>query len=126
MYSPPHCPNPKCDHYLTPQNTRWYRPHGRYSTQTFGSVPRFRCNSCHITFSKQTFYIDYFAKRILNYNDIYSRINDGAGLRKIGRDLKASCATVTNRINRMARNAIIANQQIVDLLPLNEDVVLEG
>ena len=126
MFIPPHCPNPECPNYEKPQITSWYRRKGHYSTITFGSVPRFLCKSCRHSFSRQTFSIDYFAKKTLDYLFIYRKINDGAGLRKIGRDMNASCDSVTNRINRLARNALIAQQQIVDLLPIGEDLVLDG
>jgi hypothetical protein len=107
-------------------NRDWYRSIGHYSTKTFGNVPRFKCRTCHTGFSRQTFSIDYYAKRRLDYSYIYHKINDGAGLRKIGRDLGASCDSVINRINRMARNATLAHRQVVDLLPLREDLVLDG
>jgi transposase-like protein len=126
MFIPPHCPNPDCEHYDSPTVQDWYRSIGRYSTKTFGNVPRFKCRSCRLGFSKQTFSIDYYAKRLLDYSYIYHKINDGAGLRKIGRDLHASCDSITNRINRMARNATLANRQIVECLPLREDLVLDG
>jgi transposase-like protein len=126
MFIPPHCPNPDCEHYDSPTVQDWYRSIGQYSTKTFGTVPRFKCRSCRLGFSKQTFSIDYYAKRLLDYSYIYHKINDGAGLRKIGRDLHASCDSITNRINRMARNATLANRQIVNLLPLQEDLVLDG
>jgi transposase-like protein len=126
MFIPPHCPNPDCEHYDSPTVQDWYGSIGQYSTKTFGTVPRFKCRSCRLGFSKQTFSIDYYAKRRLDYSYIYHKINDGAGLRKIGRDLHASCDSITNRINRMARNATLANRQIVNLLPLREDLVLDG
>ena len=126
MFIPPHCPNPDCEHYGSPVKADWYRPIGQYSTKTFGTVPRFKCRSCRIGFSSQTFSIDYYAKRRLDYTCIFHKINDGAGLRKIGRDMNASCDSIANRINRMARNAVLANQMIVDLLPLREDLVLDG
>jgi transposase-like protein len=126
MFIPPHCPNPDCEHYDSPATQDWYRSIGQYSTKTFGTVPRFKCRSCRLGFSKQTFSIDYYAKRLLDYSYIYHKINDGAGLRKIGRDLHASCDSITNRINRMARNATLGNRQIVNLLPLREDLVLDG
>jgi transposase-like protein len=126
MFIPPHCPNPDCEHYDSPTVQDWYGSIGQYSTKTFGTVPRFKCRSCRLGFSKQTFSIDYYAKRLLDYSYIYHKINDGAGLRKIGRDLHASCDSITNRINRMARNATLANRQIVNLLPLREDLVLDG
>jgi transposase-like protein len=126
MFIPPHCPNPDCRNSDSPVNRHWYRSNGRYTTRTFGIVPRFRCRSCRISFSSQTFSLDYFAKRHLDYSYIYHKVNDGAGLRKIGRDLGASCDSIINRINRMSRNAILANQKIADLLPLKEDLVLDG
>ena len=126
MFIPPHCPNPACEHYQRPKTPLWYSTHGHYWTKTFGRIPRFRCKACRIGFSSQTFSIDYFAKRALDYGYIYSKVNDGAGLRKIGRDLHASCASVINRIHRLARNAVLVNQQIVDRLPLDEDLVLDG
>ena len=126
MFIPPHCPNPDCIHYGHPVSPRWYGTHGHYWTKTFGFIPRFRCRSCRTGFSSQTFSIDYYAKRALDYGYIHTKVNDGAGIRKIGRDLHASCASVTNRIHRLARNALLANQMINNLLPLNEELVLDG
>jgi hypothetical protein len=53
----------------------------------------------------------------VNYRYIYNQINAGAGIRNIARDLALRDSTITNRINRLARNALILNQVIVDLLP---------
>jgi transposase-like protein len=126
MFIPPHCPNPECENYQTSGEIHWYHSIGQYPTKTFGRVPRYRCKTCHKSFSKQTFSIDYFAKRRLDYQYIYNKVNDGAGIRKIARDLRSSSYSITNRINRMARNSILINQQIVDHLPLNEDLVIDG
>jgi transposase-like protein len=126
MFIPSHCPNPDCNHYMSPVGPRWYHSNGQYTTKCFGIIQRYRCNGCHTSFSPQTFSIDYFVKKHLDYQFIYTKINDGAGIRKISRDLNVKPKAVTNRINRMARNAILINQQIISQLPFNEDLVLDG
>ena len=102
---PPHCPNPGCPHYDQPETANWYRKAGFYSTLTFGEVPRFFCKSCGKYFSRQTFSIDYYAKRLVDYRYVYNQVNAGAGIRNIARDLGFRDSTITNRINRLARNA---------------------
>ena len=123
---PPHCPNPLCTNYSSPESPRWYQKAGTYATKTFGKVQRFVCKSCGKGFSEQTFSIDYYAKVKVNYRSIYNQINSGAGIRNIARDLGLRDSTITNRINRLARNALILNQVIVDLLPADEDLVIDG
>ena len=105
MFIPPHCPNPDCDNYQNPNNPGWYHSNGQYTTKLSGIIKRYRCNGCHTSFSNQTFSIDYFAKKHLDYQYIYKKINDGGGIRKIARDLNVRPKAITNRINRMARNA---------------------
>lgn len=126
MFHAPHCPNPDCPNYRAPNRPDWYQKRGHYPTLTFGSVPRFRCKSCRRGFSAQTFSLDYFAKRRLDYRVIHNRINAGAGIRNIARDMNVKDAAITNRINRMARNALLANQMIVSILPFKEDLVIDG
>jgi hypothetical protein len=126
MFTPPHCPNPDCINYLNPEISLWYRKISPYDTITFGSVPRFRCRSCRKTFSRQTFSIDYYAKKKLNFLYIFNQINSGAGLRNIARDLKVSPKAVTGRINRMARNALLIHQAILDELPFSEHFAADG
>ena len=126
MFIPPHCPNPKCSLYHHEPEGPWYRKISPYETKTFGSVPRFVCSSCHKTFSTQTFSIDYFAKRQLSYQSIHNQINSGSGLRNIARNLKVSPRTIRNRINRLARNAIIIHESHLHQLPYLEDFVADG
>ena len=126
MFIPPHCPNPDCSHYAPPQSPHWFRKKGFYRTKTFGRIPRFRCSACSTSFSRQTFSLDYYAKRLLDYSYIYRQINAGAGIRNIARDLNVREKAITNRINRMARNATLISQAIIKHLPFDEDLVLDG
>ncbi|HSV57169.1 MAG TPA: hypothetical protein VLH39_08715, partial [Magnetospirillaceae bacterium] len=73
MPSFPFCPNPLCDLHLSEPPPGWFAPFGFYRTRTFGLIPRFRCRSCGKTFSTQSFSIDYYAKRTVNYQDLLSR-----------------------------------------------------
>jgi len=70
--------------------------------------------------------IDYYVKKKVSYSAIYTRINSGAGIRNIARDLEVRDSLVTNRIHRMARSAILVNQMILSHLPFKEDLVLDG
>jgi hypothetical protein len=79
-----------------------------------------------MSFSSQTFSIDYYAKRKLDYLIIYKQINSGAGLRNIARNLNRSPRTIRNRINRLSRNAILIHQALRDELPYSEDFVADG
>ena len=126
MFIPPHCPNRQCTNRHHSPDDRWYQKTGQYHTQTFGSVPRFKCKCCSIGFSRQTFSIDYFAKRTLDYRYISNQINAGAGIRSIARDLQVKPKAVTNRINRLGRNATLLNQQIAQDLGVPEDMVIDG
>ena len=126
MFIPPHCPNLECRHHRNPDHAGWYRKISPYATRTFGIVPRFLCKSCRRSFSRQTFSIHYYAKKLLDLSYIYHQINAGAGIRNISRDLQVSPRTVSNRIARLARNAILIHQQLVDHLPFAEDFVADG
>ena len=126
MFIPPHCVNPECRHYQTPQKPDWYRFIGYYPTITFGMIPRFRCRHCGKSFSTQTFSIDYYAKKRLDYQRICSQINNGGGIRFTARMMKVKPDSIINRINRMARNAVVGNQMIIKELPFEEDLVIDG
>ena len=126
MFVPIHCPNRLCPNRFQPPDTRWYQKTGHYHTYAFGAVPRFKCKRCATGFSQQTFSLDYFAKRTLDYRYIYHQINAGAGIRNIARDLEVTPKAVTNRINRMGRNATLINQAIANSLGVGEDLVIDG
>ena len=126
MFHPPHCPNPECEHYQSPISAHWFRNRGYYTTIAFDRVPRFRCRACGKDFSKQTFSIDYYAKKTLDYPYIYNQINAGAGIRNIARDLGVNDQSIINRINRMARSALLISQMLNGQLDHTEDLVIDG
>ncbi|HRY54810.1 MAG TPA: hypothetical protein P5142_09320 [Spirochaetia bacterium] len=114
-FIPPFCPWKGCSEHHLPSSKHPYQaylPWGSYPTKAFGRVPRFRCTSCGRTFSVQSFSLDYYAKRVVDYEDISRRLSSCESLRAIGRKLGLSCGSVSNRISRASRRAIGAEPRL--------------
>ena len=127
-FSPPFCARHSCIHHQSTQATpyRAFVPWGFYSTKAFGEVPRYRCTTCGKTFSRQTFRLDYYAKRILSYEDIVQRLSSCESLSAIGRALGASTDTISNRLSRAARQALARSSDLFAFLHPDEDLVADG
>jgi hypothetical protein len=126
MRSPPFCPNPSCAFHTNPPKTTWFWKAGHYHTNTFGSIQRFICLACSHRFSTQTFSINYFVKKNINYHTIDKQLRSTGSIRDISRDLNCSTDTVINRISRLAKNAIAAHTQLCATAPYQEDLVADG
>ena len=127
MNTPPFCPNRQCSaHEEAPKPHPWYRLAGTYLTIAFGLIQRFVCTLCDTGFSSQTFSVDYYAKRTVDYRAMLRMLKSGSSTRDISRDLKVSTATVANRFTRLARQAIAAHQELTDSLALSEQLVADG
>ena len=126
MKSPPFCPNPHCPNHRHPSSRRWFWRAGHYDTRTFGSVQRFSCLTCSHRFSTQSFSIDYYAKRKLDYRYVDRQLRSTGSIRDISRDLAATTGSVTNRISRLARNALAAHCRLAAMAVDEEDLVADG
>jgi len=127
MLTPPFCPNDQCEyHHRPPETGDWYRKKGSYHTQVSGEVIRFVCLNCRRGFSEQTFRLDYYVKRKLDYQLIFDSINNCAGVRKVARKLQISHQAISNRLGRMARQAMALQAQLSEQLRLREDLVTDG
>ncbi|MBL8968132.1 MAG: hypothetical protein JNG85_14090, partial [Spirochaetaceae bacterium] len=82
-FIPPFCPRPGCEHHREAPGFRYhaYKPRGAYATKAIGPVPRFRCTACGKTFSNQTFSVDYYAKRVVDYENLAGRLSSCECLR---------------------------------------------
>ena len=127
-YSFPYCPYPRCAFHseILPTPYTCFEPWGSYETATFGTVPRFRCLRCGHTFSTQTFSVDYYAKRRVDYQDLMLRLAACSSLRAIGRAISASTDSVSNRISRAARQAAAAQSRLSRFRHPNEDLAADG
>lgn len=125
-FHPPFCPNPRCRHHRKPVGSRWFVRNGSYRSAAFGSVPRFRCSSCGRGFSSQTFSIDYYAKRIINYRTLFQHLISASGTRDLQRFLKCSTSSVQNRCMRLARNCLAIHSCISSTRPITPNIATDG
>jgi len=122
----PFCPNPHCRHHMCPQEPDWFIHYGFHRTAAFGLVPRFKCRSCGKTFSTQTFCIDYYAKKIVDYRDFLTRHSHSESLRALSRSLQVSCSTVLNKFDRLSRQALALHASLRPQANTHEDVCVDG
>ena len=125
-FLPPFCPNPACRHHHPVRPYADFGSWGSYSTKAFGEVPRFICLGCRRTFSAQTFSPSYYAKLRLDFEDIVSRLCSTGGLRAIGRAIGASSDSVSNRIERAARQVLAAESRLSRTRHPSEDLAADG
>ena len=134
MTIPPFCPCKECVCHIDPLSPQarslsrraWFKRNGTYYTEVRGSVQRFKCLVCGCGFSEQTFSLDYFVKRIIDYREVADRLASCVGVRAIARTLGCSCDSVTNRTSRLARQCISAHTRLISELPLGEAQAGDG
>ena len=127
MFRPPFCPNSECgNHYSHLPPTGWYVKNGNYQSRLFGRIQRFRCRRCGTGFSAQTFSLDFCVKRKLSYRTVFSHLVTSSGIRDTARLLKVSPTTITNRITRLARQAVAVHSSLSSEVRLQEDLSADG
>ncbi len=90
-------------------------------------VPRYRCHTCHRSFSKQSFATSYFLKRPELLVPVAHGLVNGAAHRQIARMVGCAPSTVTRLSARLGRHAQLL--QVLALLHLpstdTEDTILD-
>jgi transposase-like protein len=127
-FKPPFCARPDCPAH-TPDPRKPYTDYidwGSYRTRAFGTVPRFRCTRCGKTFSAQTFRVDYYTKKVLDYEELACRLVSCESLSAIGRAVGASTDVVSNRISRASRQALAFESRLSGSRKLREDLAADG
>lgn len=124
---PRFCPNHHCRfHDQVKPPTGFYRSAGTYETLAFGTVPRFQCRLCGKYFSTQTFSIDYYTKRPISYSKLLQQLISTSSIRDMSRFFSVSVDVVLNKLERLARNALVILEQLQSMLSLEEDLVTDG
>jgi hypothetical protein len=126
VFYPPFCPYSACANHNHPPKERWWRKDGSHRTRCFGSVPRFQCRSCRRTFSTQTFSLDFYAKRRIDYCRLESLGSSSVSVRGLGRNLGCSCGSILNRMDRLARQSIACHARLRPRADRYEDVCIDG
>lgn len=93
---------------------------------TSGVVQRFRCRNCGKSFSDRTFDIDYYSKKKVDYISLLQRHISSESGRAISRAMMISQATVQNRIDRMARQAIAAHTELMKYARNDDKVSIDA
>ncbi len=124
----PCCPHSGCLYHRadSPEPYTEFIAWGFHPTKAFGPVQRFRCRACGHTFSTQTFRVDYWAKRVIDYEGLLQRLAGTSSLSAIGRAIGASTDTVSNRIARAARQALALESRLSRTRSLGENLAADG
>lgn len=125
-FVPPFCPNSSCRHHRSPRNPAWWNYLQSYMTKAFGEVPRFYCRSCGKTFSVQTFRLDYYCKRVVDYRLLHHLSSESVSVRGLSRVLKVSPGCIINRSQRLGRQCIAMHTLCRNLIRGEEAVAIDG
>ena len=129
MYYPPFCPNPNCtNHHEVPRKNKysWFAKDGFYSSCLLGKTQRYKCKQCKIRFSKQTFSLDYYAKKKIRYQNLLKELVSTSNLSDMSRRFGVSHNTISNKIRRLSRQALGVNSHLRQHISLHEPFVADG
>ncbi len=126
MFTPPFCPFATCTHHPKPVATHWWCLDGFHQTKAFGRVQRYQCLGCGRTFSTQTFSVHYYAKFVIHLRRLERLAASSMGTRALSREFHCSCDSITNRIDRLARQAIGLHSSLRKLAVPGEPVCFDG
>jgi len=117
VFHPPRCPNRECAMHRSPAADFFVR-HGSYQPLCrVEPVPRFRCRSCHRTFSRQTFRMDYRDHRPDLNTQLFLLLASGLGLRQTSRILSLSLSCTQLKFRKVARHLRLLNRNLRGPLP---------
>ena len=130
-WSPPYCPNPKCKHHgdlpsSPPPGWRYVR-HGYHPNHAKRTrIRRYRCRTCGVTFSSQTFSTDYWLKRPDILPKLMTKITGCMANRQIARDLLVAAPTIDRQVERLGRHCLLFHLEMTRKLKPRPEIVVDG
>lgn len=125
MFTPRVCPHADCAMHHAPDR-RFFRRYGYYRAKCRPHpVPRFRCNACERTFSRQTFRMDYRDHRPDLNKQVFEMLCSGAGLRQAARVLGMRADNLANKFRKIGRHCERLNRNVLAQLPLEAILQLD-
>lgn len=125
-FHPPFCPNPECKHHKEPKAEGWWNFLKPYTTKAYGKVDRFYCRDCGKTFSVQTFRLDYYCKKVVDYKQLHHLSSEGISIRGMSRFFCVSPGCILNRIQRLGRQCLALHNLCRGYIWGGEDVAIDG
>ncbi len=121
MFLPPFCPYEACEAHDHPELCSpepFFIHYGSYWPRCRAQpVPRFRCKSCHRTFSRQTFRMDYRDHRPHLNVELLRLLFSGLGLRQSARLLAISRRCVELKARKISRHLGLLHQNLSGPFP---------
>ncbi len=125
MFRPPFCPRRSCTMHSAPV-PGFCTNHGSYTVKCRAHpVPRFRCNSCGRTFSRQTFRCDYHDHRPHLNAWLFELLASGVGLRQSARILKLSPRCTELKARKLGRHLRRLNLNLRGTMPAGTRLQLD-
>lgn len=125
-FTPPFCPNPRCDSRTNPTPWRFQRkgfyPRGRPPHR----VQRYRCSRCRRYFSSQTFATSYWLKRPDLLEPVFHRLVACSAFRQIAREYRVSHSTIRTLSDHLGRHCLLFHERLRPRTSPPEPLVLDG
>ena len=126
FFLPPHCAYRDCAQFHAPGENTWFFKCGTHSTKAHGIVQRFKCRLCCRTFSRQTFDLDFCAKKRINWQDICSVVKNCISDRAYARHIQVAPSTVGHKLSRLSKWSQLYHHQQIKDHKLRENVCADG
>lgn len=125
-FRPPFCPRRECSEHRRRVDGYRFLHHGFYWRRG-APVPRFLCQTCRRTFSRQAFSTTYYLKCPHLLRPVAAGLVAGAAHRQIARTLGCAPATVTRLAARLGRHCLLLHRHALQSLPESptEPIVLD-
>lgn len=120
MFHPPRCPNSECPRHRVPATPAgpFYWRVGFYQPRCRAEpVPRFRCKTCRVGFSRQTFRHDYRDRKPQCNRPLFRLLTSGVGLRQSARLLGLGVQSVQKKFCKLARSLAFLHENLSAGLP---------
>jgi hypothetical protein len=125
-WTPPFCPNPRCDSHGAPGTWRWKRKGFYERLRGPRRVQRYVCRSCRRNFSSQTFSPTYWLKHPRLLAPLFHRLVGCSALRQIAREFGLAHSSVQRQGERLGRHCLLRLEALRPKGAPAEPLVLDG
>ncbi|MEZ4334292.1 MAG: hypothetical protein R3F35_21275 [Myxococcota bacterium] len=125
-FTPPFCPNPRCDSRTNPAPWRFQRKGFYLRGRPPLRVQRYRCSRCRRSFSSQSFATTYWLKRPDLLEPVFHRLVACSAFRQIAREYQVSHSTIRSLSDRLGRHCLLFHERLRPKTSPTEPLVLDG